>query len=126
MSRSLSLITFPDAAPRVSPHAASPGVTTAGHCRDSIPERGRRVAALANSDGCRYLDARGAASYLALTKKAVYHRVSRRTIPYIRVGRLLRFDRDALDRWMRKSAVDSRHAPVARCAKVQTPRAIAA
>jgi excisionase family DNA binding protein len=81
---------------------------------------------LPNSDGCRYLDARGAASYLALTKKAVYHRVSRRTIPYIRVGRLLRFDRDALDRWMRKSAVDSRHAPVARCAKVQTPRAIAA
>ena len=91
-----------------------------------MPGRGRRAGAWANSDGCRYLDAGGAASYLALTKKAVYHRVSRRTIPYIRVGRLLRFDRDALDRWMRKSAVDSRHAAVARCAKVQTPRAIAA
>src|SRR5437763_16248843 len=33
---------------------------------------------------------------------ALYHRVARREIPFVKQGRLVRFDRFALDRWMAK------------------------
>jgi excisionase family DNA binding protein len=125
MARHLSLIAFPDGAPTVAPDAAAVVPSTL-QVPDDTPARRRSADARLSFVGHRYLDARGAASYLSLTKKALYHRVSRRSIPYIRVGRLLRFDRDALDRWMRRGSVDSGRASVAGCAKVQTPRAIAA
>ena len=54
----------------------------------------------------RYLDVPSAAVYLSLSPTALYHRVARRTIPFIKQGKRVLFDRDALDRWMRRKAVD--------------------
>ena len=33
---------------------------------------------------------------------SLYHRVNRRQMPFVRKGRVIRFDRFALDRWMAK------------------------
>jgi excisionase family DNA binding protein len=54
----------------------------------------------------RYLNIRDAATYLSLTTRALYHRVERRTVPFIKRGHRVWFDRLALDRWMRDGAVD--------------------
>ncbi|MFN8060362.1 MAG: helix-turn-helix domain-containing protein [Vicinamibacterales bacterium] len=51
-----------------------------------------------------WLDVPAAARYLCMTPHAIYHRINRRDIPFVRQGRLVRFDRHELDRWMRKGA----------------------
>jgi len=50
----------------------------------------------------RWLDIDTAAKYLCMTRHALYHQVARVQLPFIRHGRLLRFDRLALDRWFEK------------------------
>ena len=55
----------------------------------------------------RYLGVSAAAVYLSLSKKAIYHRVARRTIPFIKRGKRVFFDSQALDRWMRRGRVDA-------------------
>src|SRR2546421_12927918 len=50
----------------------------------------------------RWLDVDTAAQYLCMSRHALYHRISRRQIPFVRRGRIIRFDRQALDRWMSK------------------------
>ena len=42
----------------------------------------------------RWLDVDTAAKYLCMTRHALYHRMARCQLPFIRHGRLLRFDRD--------------------------------
>lgn len=54
----------------------------------------------------RYLDIPAASSYLSLTKRALYLRVANRSIPFIKKGRRVWFDRVALDRWMREGEID--------------------
>lgn len=56
----------------------------------------------------RYLNAKDAATYLGSTLPALYQKVYRREVPYIKKGKSLRFDRVALDAWM---AAD-RHEPL--------------
>lgn len=51
------------------------------------------------------LDVAGAASYLSVTERWVRRAVDERRIPYIKLGRLLRFDPDALDAWVAANAV---------------------
>ena len=61
----------------------------------------------------RYLSPGQAAAYLSLSVWTLYRLVGRRAIPFIALrpsgssaGRAsLRFDRDALDRWMQKQTV---------------------
>jgi excisionase family DNA binding protein len=50
-------------------------------------------------DPNRYLDVAGAAEYLSLSTSYLFKLVSRRRIPFIKMGRLVRFDRNALDKW---------------------------
>lgn len=50
----------------------------------------------------RWFDVDTAARYLCMSRHAIYHRVSRRQIPFVKDGRTIRFDRHALDRWMSK------------------------
>src|SRR4029079_16491370 len=50
----------------------------------------------------RWLDVDTAAQYLCMSRHAIYHRISRRQIPFVRRGRIIRFDRQAPDRWMSK------------------------
>src|SRR5436853_6973456 len=54
----------------------------------------------------RWLDVDTAAQYLCMSRHALYHRVSRRQIPFVRHGRIIRFDRQSLDRWMSKGVRD--------------------
>ncbi len=50
----------------------------------------------------RWLDVDAAARYLCMSRHSLYHRVNRRQMPFVRQGRVIRFDRFALDRWMAK------------------------
>jgi len=46
------------------------------------------------------MDVDGAATYLGLTPKSVRQRVQDRAIPFIKVGALLRFKKEQLDKWL--------------------------
>ena len=43
-------------------------------------------------DGHRYLDVAQAAEYLSLSTSYLFKLVSRRKVPFIKIGRLVRFD----------------------------------
>ena len=64
----------------------------------------RKHSRLARSAGLdpRWLDVDAAARYLCMSRHSLYHRVNRRQMPFVRQGRVIRFDRFALDRWMAK------------------------
>lgn len=40
------------------------------------------------------------AAYLGLTSDTIYSKVSRREIPFMKLGNLLRFPKPAIDRWL--------------------------
>jgi excisionase family DNA binding protein len=42
-----------------------------------------------------------AAAFLKVSERMLYDRVSKRTIPYERAGRLIRFRRSRLEEWMK-------------------------
>lgn len=46
-----------------------------------------------------------AARITGLSPHTLYGMVSRRQIPYLKVGRLLRFDVELLDRWLKERTV---------------------
>jgi excisionase family DNA binding protein len=48
----------------------------------------------------RLLDVPGAAQYLDTTVRNIRELVYKRRIPYVKLGRLVRFDRRDLDRWI--------------------------
>src|SRR5438128_10942927 len=50
----------------------------------------------------RWLDVDAASRYLCMSVHALYHKIGRRQIPFVKQGRSIRFDRFALDRWMAK------------------------
>lgn len=53
----------------------------------------------------RYLDMTTAAVYLGMSRIALFRRVQRRTIPFIRDGHRFKFDREALDSYMSQRQV---------------------
>jgi excisionase family DNA binding protein len=53
----------------------------------------------------RYLNIQEAAQYLRISKWAIYKMVDRRQIPFIPIGRPLRFDMKTLDEWMSKRTI---------------------
>ncbi len=53
----------------------------------------------------RLVDIRVVAEYLDVAPDTVYTMVSQRRIPYVKVGRLLRFDLKAIDAWIAQNAV---------------------
>lgn len=54
------------------------------------------------------LDVEAAASYLAVTPRWIRRAVTNKTVPYIKVGKLLRFDPDDLDRYLESHKFDLR------------------
>ncbi len=48
----------------------------------------------------RIVDIHGLSSYLGVCINTIYSWVSQGTIPYIKLGRLLRFDLDKIDAWI--------------------------
>ena len=65
---------------------------------DLICERVTQLIEERRDDG--FLDTAGAASYLGLTKSAVYHLVGRDKLPHHRAGGRLLFDRRQLRAWV--------------------------
>ena len=46
-----------------------------------------------------------AAKYMGLAKQTLYTMVNQRRIPYVKVGRLLKFDLGMLDQWIHQNSV---------------------
>ncbi len=53
----------------------------------------------------RLVDIRVVADYLGISPDTGYTMVSQRRIPYVKVGRLLRFDLKAIDEWIAQNSV---------------------
>jgi excisionase family DNA binding protein len=56
----------------------------------------------------RLLDIQQVAVYLGLSVHTVYKFVSQRKIPHIKIGKLLKFDCQEIDRWIATHAVKVR------------------
>jgi len=53
----------------------------------------------------RLLNIREVADYTGLSPHTLYQMVSQRRIPFVKMGRLTKFDRDELDRWITRHSV---------------------
>jgi len=51
----------------------------------------------------RLLTVHEAAAYTGLSPHTVYTMVSQRRIPFVKVGRLVKFDGELLDKWLRQN-----------------------
>jgi excisionase family DNA binding protein len=56
----------------------------------------------------RLLDVNEVAIYTGLSRHTVYTMVSQRRIPFVKLGRLTKFDRYELDRWIASKSVKVR------------------
>ena len=57
----------------------------------------------------RWLSAGECAEYLDVSVNTLYHRVAKRSIPFVKVpgSNLLRFDRAKIDEWLQSGAVET-------------------
>lgn len=55
-----------------------------------------------NEDDRKWLSVNQAADYLGFSKETIYRRLHDGSIPSHRIGKLHRFDRDELDKWVKK------------------------
>jgi len=53
----------------------------------------------------RLIPIQQAADYTGLSIHTLYAMVSQRRIPYVKVGRLVRFNEELLDKWIRQQTV---------------------
>ena len=53
----------------------------------------------------RLLDIKDVAVYTGLSIHTLYTMVSQRRIPYVKLGRLTKFDREQLDKWIKQQTV---------------------
>lgn len=74
----------------------------------------------------RYLDVGELAEYLGVSKWLIYKLIESRDIPFVPFGRLIRFDRLAIDRWVEKRTVQAAASRRARHRPFMEPAAIAA
>lgn len=57
----------------------------------------------------RLIDVNQVAEYTGLAVKTVYTMVSQRRIPFVKLGRLTKFDVMDVDRWIKEHSVKVRH-----------------
>ncbi len=62
---------------------------------------------LNNAIGRRLLNVREAAQYLGLEVDSVYKKTGLREVPYVKVGRALRFDVKALERFIEQHPIET-------------------
>ncbi len=58
----------------------------------------------------RYLTVKEVSDYTGLAEGTLYNMVSERRIPHRKLGRLVKFDRHELDKWLKDQAVKVRRA----------------
>ena len=56
----------------------------------------------------RLLDINEVADYIGLSVHTLYTMVSQRRIPYVKMGRLTKFDREEIDKWIASHSVKVR------------------
>ena len=61
--------------------------------------------AMTESNISRLVDVQVLAGYLDVAPDTIYTMVSQRRIPYVKVGRLLKFDLKAIDAWIARNSV---------------------
>lgn len=57
------------------------------------------------SESKRYMDVQEIAQYLGISRWMIYKYIKNRDIPFIPFGRVIRFDRVAVERWAEKRMV---------------------
>ncbi len=60
----------------------------------------------------RLIDVVALASYVGVSTHTVYTWVSQRRIPFVKVGRLTKFDLQAIDAWIAKNSVKPHQRPL--------------
>jgi excisionase family DNA binding protein len=55
----------------------------------------------------RYLDVKELSEYLGLKEGTIRVWICLKKIPYVKVGRLVRFDLDKIDKWIEKNSVEA-------------------
>jgi len=58
----------------------------------------------------RLLNIKEVADYTGLSTHTLYCMVSQRRIPFVKMGRLTKFDKDTLDQWITRHSVKPIHA----------------
>ena len=53
----------------------------------------------------RFLNVEELAEYLGVKDKTIYSWVNQRKIPYVKVGRLLRFDSKETEEWIKENSI---------------------
>ena len=56
-------------------------------------------------NGNKLLSVKDAATYLNISPHTLYTMVSQRRIPYAKVGRLVKFDQEVLNTWIKQQTV---------------------
>ncbi|MGE4542706.1 MAG: helix-turn-helix domain-containing protein [Pedobacter sp.] len=58
-----------------------------------------------SSEPDQFYDVAGLAKYLNVSRDWIYKKVSQHNIPYMKTGRLIKFRKSSIDRWMEETAV---------------------
>src|SRR5580692_2203600 len=76
------------------------------HFGSTLWKRGSEM--MSNGDvGKRLLNVEEAAGYLGLKVDTIYKKARLRELPYVKVGRALRFDKQALDRLIEQHTIET-------------------
>lgn len=62
----------------------------------------------------RLVNVEHVAAYVGLSRHTVYTMVSQRRIPFVKVGRLTKFDLPTIDAWIRRHSVKPSQCPLER------------
>jgi excisionase family DNA binding protein len=54
----------------------------------------------------KYLTVRELSEYLGIPKHTIYSWTSMKRIPYVKIGRLLRFDKNKIDSWLKERSIE--------------------
>ncbi len=54
----------------------------------------------------RLLNIKEASEYLGIPKGSLYKLVWQRRIPFVKIGKALRFDKEKIDKWIEKNTVE--------------------
>ena len=73
--------------------------------KDSVPVQSMEPPGVIRQ---RLLDIQDVATYTGLSVHTLYTMVSQRRIPYVKIGRLTKFDRHELDKWIAGHSVKAR------------------
>lgn len=67
----------------------------------------KRNATSAADTSCEWYDVSGLADLLGLSEGFIRSLVYRREIPYAKIGKFVRFDRNEIDQWLAERRVDA-------------------